>query len=114
MNPKRYPERPPDKSQAISERPPDKSQAFFRAASGEIPGESWCTHRKNRSWRVLTKKKEKLYKLPQKTCVGHLRTVGYAAQVLQSDIRTAPPQDGVGDIGLGIPRPHRGPQGLGC
>ena len=55
----------------------------------------------------------KLYKVPQETCVGHLRTVGYAAQVLQSDIRTAPPQNRVGDIGLGIPRPHRGPQEVG-
>ena len=54
-----------------------------------------------------------LYKVPQETCVGHLRTVGYAAQVLQSDIRTAPAQHRVGDIGLGIPRPHRGPQGVG-
>ena len=37
---------------------------------------------------------------------GHLRTIGYAAQVLKSDICTAPAQFKVGVIGLGIPRPH--------
>ena len=45
--------------------------------------------------------------------VSHLRTVGYAAQVLKSDICTAPAQFRVGVIGLGIPWPHQGPQGVG-
>ena len=45
--------------------------------------------------------------------VGHLRTVGYVTQVLRSDICTTPAQFRVGVIGLGIPRPHRGPQGVG-
>ena len=45
--------------------------------------------------------------------VGHLGTVGYAAQVLKSDVCTTPAQFRVGVIGLGIPRPHQGPQGGG-
>ena len=45
--------------------------------------------------------------------IGHLRTFGYAAQVPKSDICTAQAQFRVGVIGLGIPRPHQGPQGVG-
>ena len=44
----------------------------------------------------------------KKCTVGHL-----AARVLKSDICTAPAQFKVGVIGLGIPRPHQGPQGVG-
>ena len=44
---------------------------------------------------------------------GHLQTVGYATQVLKSDICTASAQFKVGVIGLGIPRPYQRPQGVG-
>ena len=52
------------------------SQAFFRAASGEIPSESWCTHRKNRLWRVLTKKKKNCTKYHKKHVSGTSEQLG--------------------------------------
>ena len=55
----------------------------------------------------------KLYKVPEETCVGHLRTVGYAAQVLRFDVHTAPPQQRVGDIAGHAPPLCLFPGGMG-